>query len=787
MSADCQKIVTEQRLGLLLDRARSLVEAQDLGRALRIIRLLRPLFQDATGLFQLEVLRIEALISHGSLDEAENAIYSLRALSLSQDQSDTLQLLDAHRLVRQGNTALALNTAAGVIRRHQRQGWASAKGYWVAGVALFRAGHYRWAKESLDLSAAYYRLMRSKVRLAQVLTNLALVYKNESQLDVALELLNEAIRTLPPRGYWRLRLRILLNRGICLNRIGQIESARACFLEARSLASRCSQDLVIIAVHNNLGHIYRMEGNYTTAREFYDEALRAARAAKAPRKEALALEFLAETAIEEGRCAEALVMLEQAHRIAADLAGHGDLMMEILRRRGEAELALGRKARGLEDLRRAIELCDARGEKRELVLAQRAHGLAISRSAEELAPQMQAVLIELQRLGDRFEFARTVCLLFEDRRLESARHPWLAEAQATATHYFTSLGLRFWKDRLQRVVGHAMRIPPQEAQLVGSARPELQTHSALYAEALEAARIAARSREPALIFGETGAGKEVFARLVHSWSARAAAPLVAINCGAIPENLIESELFGHSRGAFTGADRDRAGLFEAADGGTVLLDEIGDIPAPVQVKLLRFLDSYELRRLGEHRVRRVDVRILAATHKDISQLVLDGQFRQDLYFRLKVFRIDIPPLRQRCEDIPALVQRFLTEESQSTLPLGITADLMRWFEAYRWPGNVRELRNLCRYLSARCWGKPEVAVQDLPPDLETVCREFLAGTGLSAFEREKAELERAQILRALHQTEGNITEASRLLRMGRNHVARKMREYGLERETLRPE
>jgi DNA-binding NtrC family response regulator len=181
----------------------------------------------------------------------------------------------------------------------------------------------------------------------------------------------------------------------------------------------------------------------------------------------------------------------------------------------------------------------------------------------------------------------------------------------------------------------------------------------------------------------------------------------------------------------------------------------------------------------------VDVRIVAATHKDLAQLVLDGHFRQDLFFRLKVFRIDVPPLRQRREDIPAMARHFLTEESQSTLPLGIAPDLMRWFETYRWPGNVRELRNLCRYLSARCWGKPEIGVQDLPPDLETLCREFLAGTDLSTFEREKTDLERAQILRALHQTNGNVSEASRLLHMGRNHITRKIREYGLVRESFR--
>ena len=217
----------------------------------------------------------------------------------------------------------------------------------------------------------------------------------------------------------------------------------------------------------------------------------------------------------------------------------------------------------------------------------------------------------------------------------------------------------------------------------------------------------------------------------------------------------------------------------------MLLDEIGDLPAHVQVKLLRFLDRYESRRVGEHRVRTVDVRILAATHKNLQQMVEDGGFREDLFYRLKVFQVDVPALRQRREDIPSLAQQFLQEDWKSSLPIQISPDLMLWMDRYNWPGNVRELRNLCRYLSARCWGKPEVGVQDLPQDLQRACHDLLGGTETSMFEREKHELERTQILRALQQSSGNISEASRLLGLGRNYVARKIRDYRIEREMFK--
>jgi DNA-binding NtrC family response regulator len=529
-----------------------------------------------------------------------------------------------------------------------------------------------------------------------------------------------------------------------------------------------------------------MEGSYATACEYYEEALRLATGASMPRKRALALEFLAETLTEEGRPAEALKLLEEAMALATPLASHGDLVMEILRRRGEAWLALGQRREGLEDLRRAVQICRARGETRERLLAERALYLEPGTPPAEAAPQLERVLQELEQIGDRYEYARTVCLLLEDGRFDPTQLPWLAEAHVTAAHYFASMGLRSWRDRLQRVAGHTVRIRPEPVSSFSvSPQTSLGTGSPAYAEALEAARLAARTREPAVICGETGAGKEVVARLIHGWSERAAAPLVAINCGAIPENLIESELFGHVRGAFTGAERDRPGLFESADGGTVLLDEVGDLPAQVQVKLLRFLDRYEFRRVGEHKVRTVNVRILAATHKDLSALVDQGVFRQDLFFRLNVFRIAVPPLRERREDIPALARQFLSEEWPSSMPLQVSPDLLRWFESHNWPGNVRELRNLCRYLSVRCWGKPEIGVRDLPAELQALALEFLSGTRLSPFEREKLDLERNQILRALQQTNGNITEASQLLGASRNLIARKIREHGIVRETFR--
>ena len=586
------------------DMAHRLVGAQYSSRALRVLEVLQRLPLEPSHRFRVEALRIQCWIDQGRLPEAENALSSLRVMAESAAQVNTVDLLQASCLARGAHAFLALGIAARVLRRVGRHGEDAAKSYRIVGVALYRAAHYRWAGEAFELSAALYRLAGNKVELAQVLGNIGLVHKNLGRTTVALSYLDESVRLLPKQGHYWTRLHNLEYRGICFIRLGRIEEARVSLLAARTLARKIRQDLVSIAVDNNLGHIYRMEGNFATAREFYEEALRAARDAKTPRKEALALEFLGETCIEEGHPADAIRLLDEALALATPLAGHGDVVMEVLRRRGEAKLALGKRTEGLEDLKRAIDLCGARRERRERVLAQRAFDLASPMPIEDFAVRSATNLRELQELGDRFEYARTVCLLLEDGRLGPSQHSWLADAQASAMHYVSSLGLRVWKERLQRVAGHAHQIRPEPSPTGIVHHPDLPTRSAVYSQTLEAARIAARSREPALILGETGSGKEVIARLVHEWSARSGGPLVAINCGAIPESLIESELFGHVRGAFTGADRDRAGLFEGATGGTVLLDEVGDLPPQVQVKLLRFLDSYEFRRVGEHRVRR---------------------------------------------------------------------------------------------------------------------------------------------------------------------------------------
>jgi two-component system response regulator AtoC len=310
--------------------------------------------------------------------------------------------------------------------------------------------------------------------------------------------------------------------------------------------------------------------------------------------------------------------------------------------------------------------------------------------------------------------------------------------------------------------------------------------SAALQQVISVALKVARHPSTVLVTGESGTGKELVARLIHRASPRAEERFLAVNCGAIPEALLESELFGHARGAFTGATGERVGLFEEASGGTLFLDEIGELPAALQVKLLRALQEGQIRRVGDNEDRAVDVRVIAATSRNLEQEVGASRFRADLYYRLNVVRLQLPPLRERPEDIPALVAHFLAQYS-AKLGLsvgGVTAAAMRRLVEYSWPGNVRELENTIEraliltetsqieadalHLGAATANGGGGANGALPEDSDL------------SIKRQTVLLERTLIQRALAQTGGNRTRAARLLQLSHRALLYKIREYELD-------
>ena len=298
-----------------------------------------------------------------------------------------------------------------------------------------------------------------------------------------------------------------------------------------------------------------------------------------------------------------------------------------------------------------------------------------------------------------------------------------------------------------------------------------------FREVLEVGHRVAESDATVLVLGESGTGKEVIAREIHRASGRARKPFVAVNCSAIPEGLLESELFGHEKGAFTGAVRQKKGRFELADGGTIFLDEVGDMSAALQAKLLRFLQDHTLQRVGGSSEISVDARVIAATNRDLDAAVADGSFREDLFFRLNVVSIVMPPLRDRPEDVPLLVEHFLRAfASAGSKPKRMSPKAMRLAMDYTWPGNIRELENAIQRALVLSRGET-IFPEHLPAKIQAAAEEPDDATRVGKTIR---EVERDTIIKALGETGGNRTHAAKILGISRRTLQNKIKEYEIE-------
>jgi two-component system nitrogen regulation response regulator GlnG len=329
--------------------------------------------------------------------------------------------------------------------------------------------------------------------------------------------------------------------------------------------------------------------------------------------------------------------------------------------------------------------------------------------------------------------------------------------------------------------------------------PEILGQAPAMQEVFRAVGRLSQSSATVLITGESGTGKELVARALHRHSARAARPFVAINAAAMPKDLLESELFGHERGAFTGAQQQRRGRFEQAEGGTLFLDEIGDMPAELQTRLLRVLSENSFYRVGGHQQIKANVRVIAATHQNLESRVREGGFREDLYHRLNVIRIRLPSLSERREDVPLLAKHFLAHSAKQlgVEPKRLSEEALEHLSRLEFPGNVRQLENLCHWLTVMAPGQV-VELGDLPAEFRDPAVASAATDWVAALEQEAErrlargetgildalgrQFERTLIAKALARTGGRRIEAANLLGMGRNTITRKIQELGIEGE-----
>ena len=397
----------------------------------------------------------------------------------------------------------------------------------------------------------------------------------------------------------------------------------------------------------------------------------------------------------------------------------------------------------------------------------------------------------LQKLKERYPHLPVIIMTaYSD--LESA----VAAFQGGAFEYLPKpFDVDHAVDLIRRAMEESLR--QGDATEEAQAMPEILGQAASMQEVFRAIGRLAQSHATVLINGESGTGKELVAHALHRHSPRAGKPFVAINTAAIPKELLESELFGHERGAFTGAQNMRRGRFEQAEGGTLFLDEIGDMPPDLQTRLLRVLSDGHFYRVGGHQPIKANVRIITATHQDLESRVKQGLFREDLFHRLNVIRVRLPALRERREDIPLLAKYFLSKSARElgVEPKRLTEAAMKYLLTLDFPGNVRQLENLCHWLTVMAPGV-SVDIPDLPPELRQDQHALTTQSWIAALEREaelalnrgeqsimpelSRQFERALIVKALAHTGGRRIEASHLLGMGRNTLTRKIQELAIE-------
>jgi two-component system response regulator GlrR len=346
-------------------------------------------------------------------------------------------------------------------------------------------------------------------------------------------------------------------------------------------------------------------------------------------------------------------------------------------------------------------------------------------------------------------------------------HGTIPEAvQATQRGVFAYLTKPYDPKALLQLIERAVALPLPDDSILddadGSWRDEIVTASPVMESLLAEAQLVAGSDSSVFIQGESGTGKELLARAIHKTSPRAEKPFVAINCAAIPEQLLESELFGHAKGAFTGAVAAREGLFESANGGTIFLDEIGDMPLALQAKLLRVLQEREIRPIGSSKMVPIDLRIISATHRDLEQAVAEGEFREDLFYRLNVVSLSLPPLKERREDIPLLARHFLEQQSGNRRAEAFTPEALELLIANDWPGNVRQLLNVVEQCSVLC------TTSLISPALVARALHNKVPDSDLSYANAKQQFEREYLIRLLKITGGRVSDAARLA--GRNRT-----------------
>jgi DNA-binding NtrC family response regulator len=689
----------------------------------------------------------------------------------------TLHLRCADALERLGRLADAREHAGRALRVADEAGELahSARSLHMLGVVAYRLGELSNARDLYEQALALYRRVGEEASAARLRNNLGLIHKNLCQWDASVAHFRAALESFRGMGRYAETGLPLLNLGVVYQKNGEWQRSLQHYREADRVFRQVADPLGTTRVTIGLGNIARLQRRFADAERAFAEALDNARTQSARREEVLALEFLGELEFDRERPEAALARYGEALALAERVAPEGDLVVELERRRAEALGTAGRLEEAERSLERAMRLARASEDRLEFAAAHRVAGqLAMAGGRRELAIERWREAAKLLTdCRERFELGKTCLALGRvvTDPIEARRHLYRASA------LFGELEAPYWLDLADQELKRALEAPPSggptpPGSLLGRRHraPSLVACSLAMQRVESLARRAAATELSVLITGETGTGKELIARTIHTLSPRADRPFLAVNGGALRADLALSQLFGHRKGAFTGAHADGVGLVEAAHGGTLFLDEIGELPGDVQVTLLRFLESGEYLRLGETQVRRADVRLIAATNRELRGADGESGFRRDLLFRLDEIEIRLPALRERPDDILPLARHFLDFYGGMDGPR-LTREAESVLRSYPWPGNVRELENVMKRIAVLQRADAVLDAEALLPFLSQVV-EPRSGP-------RRPEDERAAILSAWKEADGNKSRLAVLLGVSRKTLYARLKRLSL--------
>jgi len=691
--------------------------------------------------------------------QCSEALYGLGRLTEARGEAErALALADAH-----GDAPLA------------------ARSLNELGRIAYREGDLAESRDRYEQALALHRRLGENLSVARVRANLGLLHKNRCEWEAAIGYFEGALEQYRALGRFADTGPPLLHLGVVHQKSGNWELAEEHYRAAERVFLQIADLGSLTRVAIGLGNVARLGRRFAEAETLLLSALERARSAGARREEVLAMEFLGELEYDRAHPELALTRYRDAMLLAERIAPEGDLVVELERRRAEALCALQRYDEAARACERATRLAERTQDRLERAVSQRVSGeIAWGRGRREEALQLwthaAALLADCR---ERLEIGRVELALgraHQDPR-EARRHLY------RAVGVFAELPIHFWleqaEEELHRRIGESAPAAGRPATLLGrrGRAPGLVACSHRMREVEQLARRAAATELSVLVLGETGTGKELVARTIHGQSARSTGPFLAVNCGALRADLALSQLFGHRKGAFTGAHAEGIGLVEAAHGGTLFLDEVGELPHDVQVTLLRFLESGEYLRLGETQVRRADVRLIAATNRELRGEGGEQLFRRDLLFRLNEIEIRLPSLRERGEDIVPLARHFLAFYGGMEGPR-LDASGESVLRTYSWPGNVRELENVMKRLGALHAGEGVVDAGALLPLLATDGP--LNGNGHGQGAAPRVDDDRSAILDAWRDSGGNKSRLAAKLGVSRKTLYARLRRLEID-------